>query len=92
MHGPQLESCKKTLIYQLLASFPGLHAQLLSLVVRKRQKLGVEAWERGYQLPYQQYSYILSECSPANVLLAVAGAASHNIYSVLHCTGKAQTS
>ena len=35
------------------ASFPGLHAQLLSLAVRKagsyckRQKLGVEAWERG---------------------------------------------
>jgi len=31
-------------------SFPGLHAQLLSLAVLycKRQKLGVEAWERGY--------------------------------------------
>jgi len=27
-----------------IASFPGLHAQLLSLAV---QKLGVEAWERG---------------------------------------------
>jgi len=31
--------------WSLLASFPGLHAQLLSYC--KWQKLGVEAWERG---------------------------------------------
>jgi len=38
---------ERTYSTRYIASFPGLHAQLLSLAV---QKLGVEAWERGYPL------------------------------------------
>jgi len=42
---------------QTLASFPGLHAQLLSLASDK--KLGVEAWERGYTDPAWKADVIL---------------------------------